>query len=116
MMFPICVPSAQQIRIGDPIPNGALSIPPRIPYNLLSAGSLPAAFNAPPYPSNCFMNRFPNVHQIKNFNNNTPNSIHPNAQSPANIVLLPDIKHFPFNKEFDKKETNDKPPKQKHKS
>ena len=92
-MFPIMVPSNQIGRTGDPIPNGSVFLPPRIPNNFLNGHSFPSLYNAPPFPPNSFFSSIPSDMNINNSCEATSSSLPALSQkynTEPHFVFAPD--------------------------
>jgi len=92
-MFPLMVPTREGKEIGGPIPNGSVSLAPRIPTNFLSSSHPPYLHEGGPFPPNSHFSSFlPNnlQNQTQHFlGENTPLS-NANQRSPSNFFFLPE--------------------------
>ena len=91
MMFPVMVPKNERINTGDPIPNGSIFLPPRIPNNLLKTQQAPTLYNVPPFPDNSMFSQIPSVLNMPKQMLPTSNPLPGGANnSEPHYVLLPD--------------------------
>lgn len=90
MMLPVMVPTNERVNTGDPIPNGSIFLPPRIPNNLLKRQPAPTLYNVPPFPENSMFSQIPNGMNMRKQLLPTSNPLSGLNNSEPHYVLLPD--------------------------